>query len=409
MRIQLPLMMLLCLCVTASAAADHSGWIKSYAAKFIKKNDGNNDGKLNADEYPQRYQKYFGNTDKNNDGYVDSSELESRLDDMRKQWSEKIKQRANEYRTRKLKQRVDNAFAKDSNGDGKLNADEASAVIKISFAKVDSNGDGYLSRSEVESSLGLKKTSAKTIVETASAAGKFNTLIKAAIAANLADALQTQGPFTVFAPTDEAFAKIPKETIGALLKDKEKLKAVLSYHVVAGKVLSKDAVKLKQAKTLQGQNIQISVTKKGVKINNANLIATDILCSNGVIHMIDSVLLPKTSPQNDKVQPQVQPALFELKGEDVDKQWKTVNDGVMGGLSEGKVKFTDENTMQFYGNLSLRNNGGFASVRSIAKKLKLSEGDTVVVASARRRSTILPEPLCTDFADRILLSSTDPN
>ena len=132
----------------------------------------------------------------------------------------------------------------------------------------------------------------KDIVDTAVAAGSFKTLAKALTAAGLIDTLKGTGPFTVFAPTDEAFAKLPAGTLDALLKDKAKLTAVLTYHVVAGKVMAADVVKLKSAKTVQGGSVTIDTTK-GVKVDAANVVKTDIACSNGVIHVIDTVILPK--------------------------------------------------------------------------------------------------------------------
>jgi len=134
---------------------------------------------------------------------------------------------------------------------------------------------------------------AKDIVDTAVAAGSFKTLAKALDAAGLIPTLKGAGPFTVFAPTDEAFAKLPAGTLEALLKDKAKLTAVLTYHVVPGKVMAADVVKLKDAKTVQGQSIKIDTSMGGVKVNGANVIKTDIVASNGVIHVIDSVILPK--------------------------------------------------------------------------------------------------------------------
>jgi len=110
--------------------------------------------------------------------------------------------------------------------------------------------------------------------------------------AGLVDVLKGDGPFTVFAPTDEAFAKIPGETLNALLADKEALTRVLTYHVVPGKVMAADVVKLASAETVQGQSISID-TSSGVKVDNANVIGTDIETSNGVIHVIDSVILPR--------------------------------------------------------------------------------------------------------------------
>jgi uncharacterized surface protein with fasciclin (FAS1) repeats len=132
----------------------------------------------------------------------------------------------------------------------------------------------------------------KDIVDTAVAAGSFKTLATALQAAGLVDTLKGAGPFTVFAPTDEAFAKIPKADLEALLADKAKLTKVLTYHVVPGKVMAADVVKLKEAKTVQGQSIRID-TSSGVKVDGANVIKTDILASNGVIHVIDAVILPR--------------------------------------------------------------------------------------------------------------------
>ncbi|MFX1598862.1 MAG: fasciclin domain-containing protein [Promethearchaeota archaeon] len=132
----------------------------------------------------------------------------------------------------------------------------------------------------------------KNIVETAISAGSFKTLVKAVQTAGLVETLSKKGPFTVFAPTDQAFAKLPKGTVEGLLQNKKKLTDVLTYHVVAGKVMSKDVAGLRSAKTLQGQTISID-TSKGVRINNANVVKADIETSNGVIHVIDTVILPK--------------------------------------------------------------------------------------------------------------------
>ena len=131
----------------------------------------------------------------------------------------------------------------------------------------------------------------KNIVETAVAAGSFKTLVTAVQVAGLVDTLSGAGPFTVFAPTDEAFAKIPKETLDAVLADKAKLTAILTYHVVAGKVMASDVMGLTSAKTVQGGEVKID-TSNGVMINNAKVVKADIECTNGVIHVIDSVLMP---------------------------------------------------------------------------------------------------------------------
>ncbi|NIP41604.1 MAG: fasciclin domain-containing protein [candidate division Zixibacteria bacterium] len=138
-----------------------------------------------------------------------------------------------------------------------------------------------------------KTEKSKDIVETAMAADGFNTLVTALKAADLVEALKGEGPFTVFAPTDEAFAKLPEGTIPALLKDKEKLTSILTYHVVSGKVMAADVVKLKSAETLNGQSVAVKVDGKKVMVDNAEVIMTDIVTSNGVIHVINEVILPR--------------------------------------------------------------------------------------------------------------------
>ncbi|MEM1081074.1 MAG: fasciclin domain-containing protein [Pseudomonadota bacterium] len=132
----------------------------------------------------------------------------------------------------------------------------------------------------------------KDIVDTAIEAGSFNTLVTAVQAAGLVETLKGEGPFTVFAPTDAAFAAIPEADLNALLADTEALTAVLTYHVVAGKVMAADVVGLDSATTVQGSDIDITVTDAGVKVDNANVVTTDIETSNGVIHVIDAVILP---------------------------------------------------------------------------------------------------------------------
>lgn len=134
----------------------------------------------------------------------------------------------------------------------------------------------------------------KDIVDTAVAAGQFNTLATALTAAGLVDTLKGPGPFTVFAPTDAAFAKLPAGTVDSLLKpeNKSKLSAILTYHVVPGKVMAADVVKLKEAKTANGAMVKIKVDGSNVMIDDAKVTATDIAASNGVIHVINSVILP---------------------------------------------------------------------------------------------------------------------
>ena len=135
----------------------------------------------------------------------------------------------------------------------------------------------------------------KDIVDTAVAAGSFKTLAAALQAAGLVDTLKSKGPFTVFAPTDEAFAKLAPGTVEDLLKpeNKEKLVSILTYHVVPGKVLASQVTKMNSAKTVNGESLAIKVEGGAVMVDNAKVTKTDILCSNGVIHVIDSVVLPK--------------------------------------------------------------------------------------------------------------------
>jgi uncharacterized surface protein with fasciclin (FAS1) repeats len=136
------------------------------------------------------------------------------------------------------------------------------------------------------------KKSSKNIVETAVAAGNFNTLAKALTEAGLVEELQKEGPFTVFAPTDEAFSKLPEGTLENLLKDKEALKKVLLYHVVSGKVMALDVINLQSATTLERNDVKIKTIDGNVMINNAKVIKADVVASNGVIHVIDTVLIP---------------------------------------------------------------------------------------------------------------------
>ena len=132
----------------------------------------------------------------------------------------------------------------------------------------------------------------KDIVDTAVAAGSFKTLVTAVKAAGLVETLKGPGPFTVFAPTDAAFAKLPPGALEELLKDPAKLKAVLTYHVVSGNVMAADVVKMTSAKTVEGADVTISAVGGKVKVNNANVVKTDIKCTNGVIHVIDTVIMP---------------------------------------------------------------------------------------------------------------------
>ena len=142
---------------------------------------------------------------------------------------------------------------------------------------------------------GMKKGN-MDVIDTAVAAGSFSTLVTAIKAAGLGETLKGDGPFTVFAPTDDAFKKIPEDQLAALLEDKAALTKVLTYHVVPGKVMAADVIKLDSAATVEGQSIKISssdgVKVDNVKVDNANVVKTDIAASNGVIHVIDTVIMP---------------------------------------------------------------------------------------------------------------------
>jgi transforming growth factor-beta-induced protein len=154
----------------------------------------------------------------------------------------------------------------------------------------------------VKASLADCGTCDKTVVENAVASDDFKTLVAAIKAADLVETLSGEGPFTVFAPTDKAFAKLPKGTLETLLKpeNKKKLAGILTYHVVAGKVMAADVVKLKNAKTVQGKNVRIRVKDGKVMLNKANVVKTDIVCKNGVIHVIDTVILPPEGKKGKK-------------------------------------------------------------------------------------------------------------
>ncbi len=156
------------------------------------------------------------------------------------------------------------------------------AMICLAFVATVANAGQYGSKNS------------KDIVDTAVGAGQFNTLAAALDAADLVDTLKGDGPFTVFAPTDDAFAKLPEGTVETLLKpeNRDQLVAVLTYHVVPGNVYAADVVKLDSATTVNGADVSIQVADGGVRVDNANVIKTDITASNGVIHVIDSVILP---------------------------------------------------------------------------------------------------------------------
>ena len=139
----------------------------------------------------------------------------------------------------------------------------------------------------------LEMHSKMNVVEMAQHAGSFNTLVKAIKAADLVETLQGEGPYTVFAPSDEAFAKLPEGELDKLLKDKKKLRALLTYHVSPGLKSSEEVVKLSSLETVNGEKVKVNMDGKGVMVGQSTVTATDIQCSNGVIHVIDKVLLPK--------------------------------------------------------------------------------------------------------------------
>lgn len=163
------------------------------------------------------------------------------------------------------------------------NCNYADKAMKVNYSS-DNNQSGFMQ---------VGSHSKPDIVDTAVNAGSFNTLVAAVTAAGLVDTLKGDGPFTVFAPTDEAFAKIPADVLKALIADKEALTKVLLYHVVAGKVAASDVIKLKSAATVQGSDVMIDASD-GVKINDATVVKADIMTSNGIIHVIDTVLMPAT-------------------------------------------------------------------------------------------------------------------
>jgi uncharacterized surface protein with fasciclin (FAS1) repeats len=164
------------------------------------------------------------------------------------------------------------------------------ALSSTAFAMNEMRNSGMDSRRSGDP-MHLIQAKRSTIVDTAISAGQFNTLVKAVQEAGLVDTLRGKGPFTVFAPTDEAFAKLPAGTIEALLNDKQKLSAILTYHVVPGKIMARQ-VRPGQVETVQGQSLNISTSGGAVMVDNAKVIKTDIVASNGVIHVIDTVVLP---------------------------------------------------------------------------------------------------------------------
>jgi len=169
---------------------------------------------------------------------------------------------------------------------GKRNTVRTAAAVVVA---------GALSAGTMLAGSGHARSDKKDIVDTAISAGSFTTLVKAVQAAGLVGTLKGPGPFTVFAPTDEAFARLPSGTLEALLEDKDRLIAVLTYHVVPGKVMASDVVKLDEATTVEGGKVSIHKGANGVMVDTANVVKTDIETSNGVIHVIDKVILPKAT------------------------------------------------------------------------------------------------------------------
>ncbi len=165
-----------------------------------------------------------------------------------------------------------------------------SAVVAVALI----SGGMLMAGESCQASKNQASKKSKDIVDTAVSAGSFKTLAAALGAGGLVETLKGEGPFTVFAPTDEAFAKLPKGTVEELLKpeNKEKLVKILTYHVVPGKVTAADVVNLSSAKTVEGSKVKIAVADGKVKVGGANVVKTDIAASNGVIHVIDSVILP---------------------------------------------------------------------------------------------------------------------
>ena len=265
------------------------------ATDSFAKLDKSEDGKLNADELSATLRKNFGKIDTNRDGYVDRDEFRRATGD-------------SDFVNRYAEGLAGLFLRGDRNGDGKLNADEISSRLRPWLTKYDTNKDGDVSKDELTKGLRVAIASryrarssrreapvrSKDIVDTAVGAGSFKTLVTAVKAADLVKTLKGKGPFTVFAPSDSAFAKLPKWAIESLLKKENKsgLQGVLTYHVVSGKVLAKDVVKLKSAKTVNGKSVKIEVRHGKVYVNGAQVVKTDIKCSNGVIHVIDKVILP---------------------------------------------------------------------------------------------------------------------
>ena len=302
-------------------------------------------------------------------------------------------------------------------------------------------------------------------------AGQFSTLLAAVSAAGLAEVLDGDGPFTVFAPTDDAFKSLPKGTVETLLKpeNKQKLVNILKYHVVSGRVYANQAAEAGQATTLLGSAIETTVSADGLRINDSLVVNGDLETANGVIHVIDSVLLPQpmstrqavriledaisrgvpvfnrgdqgecakiytaacqaiaesgsdqlpksvitalktalsrakqiddatsqawalregmdsawsdlqeAAPARSSMAEERERLLFTFDKPAAARQWGTTNDGVMGGRSDGRFKINEDNNLEFFGTLSLENNGGFASVRARGSNLGLQKGDTIVV------------------------------
>lgn len=179
---------------------------------------------------------------------------------------------------------------------GGIVAGSVGAAFANRTAPVPVNPDKQVSLSADEvTAMAVLSQEAGTIVEVAAQNGSFDTLVKAVRAAGLVETLNGKGPYTVFAPTDEAFSKLPEGQLNELLNNRERLAQVLSYHVVAGQVMGSDVKNMSSAETLAGPSLSISTDYGSVRVNDAKVVQTDVMASNGVIHVIDSVLLPKNA------------------------------------------------------------------------------------------------------------------
>ena len=251
-------------------------------------------------------------------------------------------------------------------GCGQCSKDKTCA--KCSLSKIENDSGGKIAR----------LASLPNLVELGAQNEHFSTLATAIQAAGLVKTLRGTGPFTVFAPTNEAFDKLPEGTVQSLLEpaNRQQLVDILTYHVVPGRVLAADVVKLSEVATLQGSNLPVEVRGNQIYVGNAQVLETNIQANNGVIHVIDSVLLPVVGDSEDGTASRL---VYDFQGDQESDDWRAINDNVMGGISEGGARVTGDDILQFSGNLSLENRGGFASIRSEAKELGLQNGGALMV------------------------------